>query len=105
MLFFTFLCSFKVRWRTIFSGIFIQFIMGILAIRWGTGRQVFKCIGNLTETFLEYSYVGASIVYGDKLITQDSVFAFKVIPLKYLPIVLWLACTSVGNIVYHTFRV
>lgn len=71
-------CVPKVRWRIIFSGIFIQFVMGILAIRWSTGRQAVKCIGNLTETFLEFAYVGASVVFGEKLVIQDAVFAFKV---------------------------
>lgn len=69
---------FQVKWKTVSVGLLIQFAMGLLAIRWSGGRQVFKCVGNLAEEFLEYSYVGATMVYGDTLINQDKVFAFQV---------------------------
>uniref|UniRef100_A0A1B6M760 Sodium/nucleoside cotransporter n=1 Tax=Graphocephala atropunctata TaxID=36148 RepID=A0A1B6M760_9HEMI len=67
----------RVKWRTVFVGLLIQFIIGILAIRWQVGRQIFRCAGNLAEKFLEYAYVGASLVYGDRIVRQDAVFAFQ----------------------------
>ncbi|XP_046673458.1 sodium/nucleoside cotransporter 1-like isoform X2 [Homalodisca vitripennis] len=67
----------RVKWKTVYMGLLIQFIIGLLAIRWKVGRQVFKCIGNLAEKFLEYAYVGATLVYGERIVRQDAVFAFQ----------------------------
>lgn len=69
---------FKVRWRTILIGLLIQFTMGMISIRWDMGRQLFKCLGHLAETFLEYSYVGATMVFGERIVREDHVFAFQV---------------------------
>ncbi|XP_054266811.1 sodium/nucleoside cotransporter 2-like [Macrosteles quadrilineatus] len=67
----------RVKWRTVFMGILIQFLVGLFAIRWSVGRQIFRCIGIQTEHFLEYAYVGASFVYGDLLVKKEAVFAFE----------------------------
>jgi nucleoside permease NupC len=60
-------------------GILIQFLVGLFAIRWDVGRQIFKGMGALTEEFLEYAYIGAAFVYGDTLVNKEAVFAFRVI--------------------------
>lgn len=58
-------------------GIVVQFCLGLFTIRWEPGRNIFKCTGDKVATFLNYTTVGASFVYGDFLI-DNKVFAFQV---------------------------
>lgn len=58
-------------------GLYIQFIFGLITIRWSVGRSIFQCLGNKVATFLSYTDAGSSFVYGDMLIGAG-VFAFKV---------------------------
>jgi pyrimidine nucleoside transport protein len=58
-------------------GLYIQFVLGLIVIRWSVGRSIFQCIGDKVATFLSYSNAGASFVYGDMLIDYG-VFAFQV---------------------------
>jgi pyrimidine nucleoside transport protein len=56
---------------------YIQFVIGLIIIRWSVGRSIFHCIGEKVATFLSYGDAGSSFVYGDTLI-NNGVFAFKV---------------------------
>jgi pyrimidine nucleoside transport protein len=58
-------------------GLYIQFVLGLIIIRWSVGRSIFQCLGNKVATFLSYSDAGSSFVYGNMLI-DSGVFAFKV---------------------------
>jgi pyrimidine nucleoside transport protein len=58
-------------------GLYIQFVLGLITIRWSVGRSIFQCIGDKVATFLAYTDAGSSFVYGDMLI-GSGVFAFKV---------------------------
>ena len=52
------------RWRPIAWGLFLQFIFGLLILRWEVGAKVFGCIGQKTQTFLSYTDHGSGFVYG-----------------------------------------
>ncbi|XP_066038518.1 solute carrier family 28 member 3 isoform X1 [Chamaea fasciata] len=82
----------RVTWRPIFSGIGMQFILGILILRTKVGFDVFNWLGIQIQTFLEYSDTGAKFVFGDKY--TDHFFAFKV-----LPIVVFFS--TVMSMLYH----
>lgn len=63
----------------------LQFIFGLIVLRWELGRQVIQCLGDKITIFLDYSNEGSGFVYGylvtDKNmagIVLGSVFAFKV---------------------------
>lgn len=58
-------------------GLYIQFVLGLIVIRWSVGRSIFQCIGDKAATFLGYANAGSSFVYGDMLISSG-VFAFQV---------------------------
>jgi pyrimidine nucleoside transport protein len=58
-------------------GLYIQFVLGLIVIRWSVGRSIFQCLGDKVATFLSYSNAGASFVYGNMLI-DSGVFAFQV---------------------------
>ncbi|CAN8220168.1 unnamed protein product [Coccothraustes coccothraustes] len=82
----------QVAWRPVFSGIGMQFILGILILKTKVGFDVFNWLGIQIQTFLEYSDAGAKFVFGDKY--TDHFFAFKV-----LPIVVFFS--TVMSILYH----
>uniref|UniRef100_A0A8C9MMZ6 Sodium/nucleoside cotransporter n=1 Tax=Serinus canaria TaxID=9135 RepID=A0A8C9MMZ6_SERCA len=82
----------QVAWRPVFSGIGMQFILGILILRTKVGFDVFNWLGIQIQTFLEYSDAGAKFVFGDKY--TDHFFAFKV-----LPIVVFFS--TVMSMLYH----
>jgi pyrimidine nucleoside transport protein len=68
---------FQIIWRPVILGLYIQFVLGLIIIRWSVGRSIFQCIGDKVATFLGYADAGSSFVYGDMLI-DAGVFAFKV---------------------------
>uniref|UniRef100_A0A8B9G7C0 Sodium/nucleoside cotransporter n=1 Tax=Amazona collaria TaxID=241587 RepID=A0A8B9G7C0_9PSIT len=82
----------RVAWRPVFSGIGMQFILGLLILRTKVGFDVFNWLGIQTQTFLEYSDTGAKFVFGEKY--MDHFFAFKV-----LPIVVFFS--TVMSMLYH----
>ena len=59
-------------------GFFVQFLLAVVCLRWGTGRSVFNCIGDKIQIFLDYSLEGSAFVYGNLLVNVETVFAFRV---------------------------
>ncbi|NXL05683.1 S28A3 protein, partial [Mesembrinibis cayennensis] len=82
----------RVAWRPVFSGIGMQFILGLFILRTKVGFDVFNWLGIQVQTFLEYSDTGAKFVFGEKY--TDHFFAFKV-----LPIVVFFS--TVMSMLYH----
>uniref|UniRef100_A0A8C3LBM6 Sodium/nucleoside cotransporter n=1 Tax=Chrysolophus pictus TaxID=9089 RepID=A0A8C3LBM6_CHRPC len=82
----------RVAWRPVFSGIVMQFILGLLILRTKPGFDAFNWLGIQIQTFLEYSDTGAKFVFGEKY--TDHFFAFKV-----LPIVVFFS--TVMSMLYH----
>ncbi|KAK2513836.1 Slc28a3 [Columba guinea] len=68
----------RVVWRPVFSGIAMQFLLGILVMRTSMGFDMFNWLGIQIQTFLEYADAGAKFVFGEKY--RDHFFAFKVLP-------------------------
>ncbi|XP_025948319.2 solute carrier family 28 member 3 [Dromaius novaehollandiae] len=82
----------RVAWRPVFSGIGLQFFLGLLILRTKVGFDVFNWLGVQIQTFLEYADAGAKFVFGEKY--TDHFFAFKV-----LPIVVFFS--TVMSVLYH----
>ncbi|NWR55401.1 S28A2 protein, partial [Bucorvus abyssinicus] len=92
---FLFACSkhhSAVCWRTVFLGIGLEFIFGLLILRTTPGSQAFQWLGDQIQFFLDYTTAGSSFVFGDTLIKE--VFAFQT-----LPIVVFFSC--VMSILYY----
>jgi nucleoside permease NupC len=68
---------FQIQWQPVLSGLVVQFVLGLITIRWSVGRNIFQCIGDRVTIFLGYSNEGARFVYGNDLIDK-SIFAFQV---------------------------
>uniref|UniRef100_A0A8C0WX32 Sodium/nucleoside cotransporter n=1 Tax=Castor canadensis TaxID=51338 RepID=A0A8C0WX32_CASCN len=81
-----------VSWRTVFWGLGLQFVFGILVIRTDPGFHAFQWLGEQIQIFLNYTVAGSSFVFGDELI--QNVFAFQ-----SLPIILFFGC--VMSILYY----
>ena len=61
----TFHDSFQVPWRTVLSGIFLQFLFGLFVLRRQKGFLAAEFLGNQTIVFLEYTKAGSKFVFGD----------------------------------------
>ncbi|KAM4829024.1 sodium/nucleoside cotransporter 2 [Thomomys bottae] len=81
-----------VSWRTVFWGLGLQFVFGIVVIRTDPGFIAFQWLGNQIQIFLSYTVAGSSFVFGEELV--QSVFAFQ-----SLPIILFFG--SVMSILYY----
>lgn len=73
----------QVSWRAVVWGALLQFVFGLLTIRWEVGRSVFQCIGDKVATFLGYGVEGAAFVFGNDLVHVQSAFAFSVLPVIF----------------------
>jgi len=67
-----------VNWITVASGLATQITIGMLTIRWQVGRSIVQAVGELADKFFSFAYVGAKVTYGNELIDNYGVFAFKV---------------------------
>jgi len=70
-------------WRHVVWGISLQFIMGLMILRWPVGKAVFQCLGDKVSTFLAYTDEGSFFVFGPLATDQiegGPIFAFAVLP-------------------------
>jgi pyrimidine nucleoside transport protein len=73
----------RINWRPVILGFLLQFIMGLLVLRWDWGGQRFNDASDLVIKFLKYTDNGTSFVYGflaapPNICGMDPVFAFSV---------------------------
>ncbi|KFM80867.1 Sodium/nucleoside cotransporter 1, partial [Stegodyphus mimosarum] len=54
----------KIIWRHLLWGIFIQFCIGLLILRWNVGKDIFRCLGDKVKGFLDVTDKGSSFVFG-----------------------------------------
>uniref|UniRef100_A0A914HST4 Sodium/nucleoside cotransporter n=1 Tax=Globodera rostochiensis TaxID=31243 RepID=A0A914HST4_GLORO len=71
----------RIVWRPVLWGFFLQFSMGLAALRWDWGSKQFDSLSELVLTFLEFTHNGTDFVYGflsspPKICGMDPVFAF-----------------------------
>ena len=51
-------------WRHVVWGLGLQFVFGLLILRWEVGKAVFGCLGRKVSTFLDYTDAGSGFVFG-----------------------------------------
>lgn len=71
-----------IKWRVVVTGIFCQFALGVICLRWSIGRAIFECFGNKVATFLGYTSKGSVFVFSEMLVNAW-VFAFAVLPVIF----------------------
>ena len=72
----------RIKWRPVLSGLILQFIFGLLTIRWPVGRAIFQCISEKVATFLDFAKTGAAFIFSQDLV-NNGVFAFAVLPVIF----------------------
>ncbi|XP_026755237.2 solute carrier family 28 member 3-like isoform X2 [Galleria mellonella] len=73
----------RVNWRTVSVGLTLQFVFGLIFIRWDHGRIALQCFSDKVATFLLYGVDGAAFVFGDHLVRVENAFAFSVLPVIF----------------------
>jgi CNT family concentrative nucleoside transporter len=56
-----------VRWQPVLWGIALQLILALIILKTTPGLALFKWLGDVVSTFLNYSDTGAKFVFGDKI--------------------------------------
>lgn len=53
-----------ISWKIVWTGIFMQYILGLLIIRWSVGYDIFQFIAQQAENFLGYAQQGREFIFG-----------------------------------------
>ncbi|XP_012218267.1 uncharacterized transporter YutK [Linepithema humile] len=72
----------QINWTTVVWGLILQFVLGLITLRWPVGRSIFECISNKVATFLHFAKAGANFVFSEYLVDKG-VFAFSVLPVIF----------------------
>src|ERR1700760_2016943 len=54
-----------IRWKTVLYGVALQFLFGLIVLRWEAGQRGIKVAGRAVTKLLEYSFAGSSFVFGE----------------------------------------
>src|SRR6202165_2974396 len=72
-----------IRVKTVALGLFLQFLFALFVLRFDFGRNLLEWAGHGVEKFLEYSFAGSQLVFGElgrKGGSLGMIFAFQVLP-------------------------
>ncbi|KAF9276563.1 hypothetical protein BGZ68_009919 [Mortierella alpina] len=76
-----------ISWKIVWTGIFMQYILGVLIIRWSVGYDIFQFIAEQAKNFLSYAAEGREFIFGPNSVTINeqvwpfaSSFAVSVLP-------------------------
>jgi len=72
-----------IRLKTVALGLFLQFLFALFVLRFDFGRDLLEFAGHGVEKFLEYSFAGSQLVFGElgrKGGSLGMIFAFQVLP-------------------------
>ncbi|XP_052124974.1 solute carrier family 28 member 3-like [Frankliniella occidentalis] len=73
----------RVRWRPVLTGLLLQLLCGLLTIRLPQGRRALECLAAKVAALLGCADDGSSFLFGDMLVKEKSLFAFKVLPVIF----------------------
>ncbi|KAF9127758.1 hypothetical protein BGW39_005650 [Mortierella sp. 14UC] len=86
----TVLCSRNrkaISWKIVWTGVFMQYILGLLIIRWTVGYDVFQFIAQQAKNFLGYAREGREFIFGPnylnfegRRVPFEGSFAVSVLP-------------------------
>ncbi|XP_049518853.1 LOW QUALITY PROTEIN: solute carrier family 28 member 3 [Dermacentor silvarum] len=54
----------KVKWRPVLSGFLLQFVLGLLLVRWKVGRGALLCVADKMNAAIAFAGHGARFVFG-----------------------------------------
>ncbi|KAF9963503.1 hypothetical protein BGZ65_002843 [Modicella reniformis] len=53
-----------ISWKIVWTGVFMQYILALLIIRWEVGYNIFQFISQQAENFLSYASEGREFIFG-----------------------------------------
>ncbi|CAH1775474.1 unnamed protein product [Owenia fusiformis] len=68
----------KILWRQVIAGLAMQFIFGLIILRWNYGLIALRWVGQQVALFISYTDAGARFVFGEKF--RDHSMAFQSMP-------------------------
>ena len=72
-------CGLQINWRPVIWGFTLQFVIGILVLRWKPGYEAVQWLSDEIMKFIYYSLEGAAVVFGDPmLILHPYVFVVSI---------------------------
>jgi len=86
----------KINWRTVFSGIFLQFFFAIIILKTKPGMFVFDGAKNFFNSILAYTNEGSLFLFGPLVDTTKFGFIFVV---SVLPTIIFVS--SLMSVLYH----
>ncbi|KAF9574290.1 hypothetical protein EC968_007059 [Mortierella alpina] len=76
-----------ISWKIVWTGIFMQYLLGLLIIRWSVGYDIFQFVAQQAENFLSYAKQGREFIFGVNAVTVNGQawdlpgsFAISVLP-------------------------
>ncbi|MGE5802216.1 MAG: NupC/NupG family nucleoside CNT transporter, partial [Gemmatimonadota bacterium] len=72
-----------ISWRVVAWGVGLQLVFAIFVLRVPVGQEIFKGLGKIVTTILNFSYAGSEFVFGEIGKQHSSigvVFAFQIMP-------------------------
>ncbi|OWF53707.1 solute carrier family 28 member 3-like [Mizuhopecten yessoensis] len=69
----------KVCWTPVLWGLILQFVWGLMILRWKPGYEICKFVGDGMAGFLSFTDEGSKFIFGEKNYTMH-VVAFKILP-------------------------
>ena len=63
---FNILVTYQVKWRPVFWGLGLQFMLGVMILRWEYGYYFFQFLGDQVRVFLEFADEGSKFVFGEE---------------------------------------
>jgi len=70
----------RILWRPVIVGFVLQFVFGILVLRWKPGYDGIKWLSDEIMTFINFALEGAAIVFGDPTMLFHP-FVFVIMPM------------------------
>lgn len=68
----------KVKWRTVAWGFGLQVSFAMIILRWSSGYDSFKWLGDRFSEYFTYVQAGSRFIFGDSY--ADHFFAFQILP-------------------------
>lgn len=80
----------RIKWRPVVGGIVLQFIVGLLVLRWSAGNEVIKFIShNVSLSALDMSYTLPSRLLFSSITHQSVWTESMALLVECLPFVVW----------------
>jgi len=72
-----------IEWRTVASGLALQFALGLFVLNTTIGQAIFARMGDAVNAMLDFTREGSRMVFGEAIVDEGAlgfVFAFEVLP-------------------------